>query len=374
MKKLFIILPLALILCFMVGCQDKAAKWQGTIEEKDGITVVKNPSEPWYGEEEFWLEEEKVIGKGKEDDEPFLMITYLAVDDEENLYVPDTRACNIRVFDKNGNPLRTIGRRGEGPGELIHPSEIQILSQEQIVVTAQQSLHFFSLQGEFLRRVNTSSVGFVKPIFNTRGEIIAGQRIRWDEGSRVLSIFDSELNVMRTLATRPLLTRRPKVNYWEMRWSYNPLVWGVIKDDRIVWGDRANYEIHFISSEGHHLKTITKDYKAREMTEEDEKRLLDEWFDGNPPPPGYTFEFPKYFPAFHNFVCDEEGNLFVQTWEETEDGIGVNFDLFNTEGKYLARMPLKLRNYTLKKGKLYTIEEDEDGYYCVRCYRFAQNV
>ncbi len=42
MKKLYMILPLALILCFMVGCQDKEAmaeleemKAQGEIEEQN---------------------------------------------------------------------------------------------------------------------------------------------------------------------------------------------------------------------------------------------------------------------------------------------------------------------------------------------------
>jgi len=370
--RLIFLSVLTILMTLSFSCKKQTTKWQGTIEEINGITVVKNPSESWYGEEEIQLEEELVIGKGKEDAEPFLLITYLAVDDEESIYVSDTRASQIKVFDKNGNPIRTIGRKGEGPGELMNPTNIQIISREHIVVTAQQFLHFFSLQGEFLRRVNTGSVGFVGPVFNTRGEIIAGQMIRGDENSRVLRIFDSELNAMRTLVTRPMVTRPPKINYWEMRWSYNPLVWGVIKEDHIVWGDRANYEIHFISSEGRHLKTITKDYKAREMTDEDEKKLLDEWFDGNPPPPGYTFEFPKYFPAFHNFVSDEEGNLFVQTYEEMEDGMGTYFDFFDSDGKFLAKLPLKLRNYALKKGKLYTIEEDENAYYIVKRYKFPK--
>lgn len=369
--RFFFLSVFFVLLILSFSCKKQTTEWQGTVEEIDGITVVKNPGEPMYREGECWLEEELVIGKGEEDEEPFLLISYLAVDDEENIYVSDTRACHIRVFDKNRNSVRTIGREGEGPGELMYPSEIQISSQEQIVVTAQQFLHFFSLQGEFLRRINTGSVNFVGPILNTRGEMIAGQRIRGNENSRVLSVFDSELNLMRTLVTRPMVTRLPKVNYWEMRWSYNPLVWGVSKEDRIIWGDRANYEINVLSTEGKHLKTITKDCKQREMTDEDKKRLLDEWFDGNPPPSGYTFEFPKYFPAFHNFVCDEEGNLFVQTYEETEDGMGTHFDLFDSEGKYLARMTLRLRNYVLEKGKLYTIEEDETGYYIVKRYRFS---
>jgi steroid delta-isomerase-like uncharacterized protein len=53
MKKLFLILPLALILCFMVGCQDKAAmaeleefKAQATLEEENKALVTRY-NEAW---------------------------------------------------------------------------------------------------------------------------------------------------------------------------------------------------------------------------------------------------------------------------------------------------------------------------------------
>jgi hypothetical protein len=52
MKKLFMILPFALILCFMVGCQDKATmaeleefRAQAEVEEQNKALVLK-----WYEE------------------------------------------------------------------------------------------------------------------------------------------------------------------------------------------------------------------------------------------------------------------------------------------------------------------------------------
>jgi hypothetical protein len=32
-------------------CSSQKTEWHGTIEEADGVTVVKNPKEPMYGEE-----------------------------------------------------------------------------------------------------------------------------------------------------------------------------------------------------------------------------------------------------------------------------------------------------------------------------------
>jgi hypothetical protein len=375
MKKLLLILPLALILCFMVGCQDKGTEWQGTIIEINGVNVVKNPSGPMYSKEDFQMKEDMVIGVGEDEEEPFLLISHLAVDDRDNIYVCDTKASHIRVFDKNGNPLRTIGRKGEGPGELMFPRNIQISSMEELIVQARVFLHFYSLQGKFLRRLNTGSIpGFGGPIMDSMGNIIACEMIRGDENKRVLKKFDSGLNPIITLTTRTLITKEPKVDYWEMRWSYTPIVWGISKEDNIIWGDRTKHEIYVLSTEGKLIKKITRDGKRREMTGEDRKRLLDEWFDGSPPPSGYTFEFPKYFPAFHNFVCDEDGSIFIQTYEETEDRKGTICELYDSQGRYLARVPLRLRNFILKKGKLYTIEEDKDGYYCVKRYRFTKKI
>lgn len=37
------------------------AEWQGTIEEVDGVTIVKNPKEPIYGGDIYLIEEELTI-------------------------------------------------------------------------------------------------------------------------------------------------------------------------------------------------------------------------------------------------------------------------------------------------------------------------
>jgi hypothetical protein len=46
----------------IVSCTSQKSKWQGTIENVDGVTIVKNPKEPIYKENVCGLEEELVIG------------------------------------------------------------------------------------------------------------------------------------------------------------------------------------------------------------------------------------------------------------------------------------------------------------------------
>ena len=46
------------IIFFFATPVQQEPPWKGTIEEIDGVTVVRNPKEPMYGSEVFHLEEE----------------------------------------------------------------------------------------------------------------------------------------------------------------------------------------------------------------------------------------------------------------------------------------------------------------------------
>lgn len=47
----------------LVSCGEQKDVWKGSLEEVDGVTVVKNPKEPMYGEDVFSLEEDLSIGE-----------------------------------------------------------------------------------------------------------------------------------------------------------------------------------------------------------------------------------------------------------------------------------------------------------------------
>jgi len=66
---------------------------------------------------------------------------------------------------------------------------------------------------------------------------------------------------------------------------------------------------------------------------------------------------------------DDAGRIFVQTYEKTIDESGYYYDVFNSEGKYIAKIPLKTQPRVWKRGKLYTIEEEEEGYQVVKRYK-----
>ena len=49
-------------------------------------------------------------------------------------------------------------------------------------------------------------------------------------------------------------------------------------------------------------------------------------------------------------------------------------DVFDPEGRYLARVPVYDRPVVIKKEKLYTVEEDEEGYQVVKRYHIKWTI
>lgn len=85
-------------------------------------------------------------------------------------------------------------------------------------------------------------------------------------------------------------------------------------------------------------------------------------------PSDIKIEFPKHHPAFVHLSLDEDGRIFVKTYEKVKDGEGYYYDVFDSEGRYIAKVPLKTRPGVWKTDKLYTIEEDEEGYLYIKRY------
>ena len=111
-----------LVLCFSLldACYQNNAEWKGSIEEVDGVTVVKNPIEPLnpelqivFEEEIFSLEEELSIGEVEGREEyMFSLIIGIAIDEEERIYIVDYDEANVKIFDTNGEHIKTFGEQG----------------------------------------------------------------------------------------------------------------------------------------------------------------------------------------------------------------------------------------------------------------------
>ncbi|MBI50247.1 MAG: hypothetical protein CL781_02825 [Chloroflexi bacterium] len=77
--------------------------------------------------------------------------TCLVLDSEENLYLSDEYLQRITKFDKDGNPVKYWGEKGNGPGQFDQPSGMLVRDQELLVVDSRNNrIQIYSLDGEYL--------------------------------------------------------------------------------------------------------------------------------------------------------------------------------------------------------------------------------
>jgi len=361
--SIFFILSVIIIL---FSCQKQKTEWKGTIEEENGVTVVKNPKEPIYGEDVFSLEEELSVGEAEGREEyMFSRIRSIAVDDAGGIYVLDWKEIHVKVFDQNGTFIRTIGKKGQGPGEFIMPLSVLITNQNELVVNDFRSrLAFFSLEGEFKKNIQMAKFRLSSVDIDSKGNIVGRAIVREEENPRYeLKKFDSELNYLHSLGSSPLPSASPS--------GFNPfggiISFRIDNHDQVICGYPENYEIKIFDKEGNLKRKIIKDYDPVEITEEEIKEVTEGM------PPEEKLSISKYHTAYNWFTADDEGRIFVMTHERADEGEVYYYDIFNSEGKFIVKIPLKTRPYVLKKGKFYTVEEDEEGFLMVKRYKVTWN-
>ena len=97
-------------------------QWKGKIESENGVKVVKNPQEPLFGEIRFELEKELSIGNAENTNYLFYRVVDVQVDQDGNIYIVDMDNFRIQIYDDKGRYLKTLGRKGQGPGRIRVPS------------------------------------------------------------------------------------------------------------------------------------------------------------------------------------------------------------------------------------------------------------
>ena len=174
-----------------------------------------------------------------------------------------------------------------------------------------------------------------------------------------------------TYTTIPML-KPPRVNIFVYTF-YNDLKWEVGPKSELVWGVMTSpkYDLFVHDEDGKYIKKITKKFTPIELTKVEYKRLMKKWFGKVPTSKQFDLIIPKNYPPFQGFIVDEEGRIFVHRFVGVEQSSKHHFDVFDNEGKYITKITLdeKFLFGTFKNKKLFSIEEDEDGYKYVRRYK-----
>jgi DNA-binding beta-propeller fold protein YncE len=355
------------LLVMGTNCQKQGQKWKGIIEERDGVVYVTNPQHPTNENAGLGFEEELSIGRedGKAEN-VFSRVGGIDVDETGNIYVLDLMDANVRVFDSRGKYLRTIGRKGQGPGEVQFPVFMQITSRSEVLIYdyAVSRMLFFSLDGRFLSDKTT-----LQPILpirvDSRGNLI-GKKILAPppKGGKVIYKYNPAERSFMEIA-------KEDMGAGGMLDIGRPSCYcAVTQKDMIIWGSSEKYAFYVLNQHGKTVKKVTRQYEPQSITVDDEqayKTQYAELLKAN-----IKITFRSNFPAFSDIFVDDEDHIFIKTYErDAERGGAFFFDVYDGDGVFIAKVPVEIslnKDSVWKKGKLYTITSDENGVQVIKRY------
>ena len=365
---------------FATSCSPdgRGTAWGGTVTDSAGIRIVRNPAEGLWGPDEGWIFTEVLrIGADVGDpDYEFGHVTSIQVDPEGLIYVFDRMASEIRVYDQAGAFLRSMGGRGEGPGEFSGGAAGAFLTRDGRLLVpdlGNQRISAMSPQGEFLGSVMVSyASGFpVRWDADGSGSVLVQRRAMGfnedpdlEAGDPLVRIGpdgeEETLVIMPKAETVWMEGAAPRFRYFatEPSWDVGPT--GTIRTAMT-----QRYRIELRDPDGALRSVVTKPWEERPVTDTDRGRfegLLRAALDRaglSPPAIDRQIDNLSYgstFPAFNQIMEGPEGTTVVQQIdalgdiealdlsEEMSRRLGSrSWEAFDPEGRFLGTFDLPAR-------------------------------
>jgi len=325
-------LTLIFILAVFIFSPARAEKIQ--VKTVDEVQVVKNPKKPDPPKGaliKMILEEDFTIGEGESEEEMFSEITSVAVNNDGDVYILDRKEKTVKVFDNTGKFVRKFGKQGQGPGEMNMPIFVQISPNDELVVEDVVN------RKEFLTSISTAKAAGLAAILLDSKINLIGQAVVPAEKKLIREVkkYDKDLNPLFTIDTLDFTNLiEGKINPYRLASFY---VLG--KEDNIIYGYPEEYEIEIFNPEGKLIKRILKEYDPVKITKEDQEEFMAR-LPAEAAAIKDRIEFPKSFPAYQSFSRDDQGRIFVRTFEKGKKEREYYFDVFDEKGIYIAKIPL----------------------------------
>lgn len=377
------IVVLACVISFS-ACNNKS-KWEGIIEELDGISVVKNPDEPIFGKIELDLEHRLSIGNETDEQFMFYKVKAVEIDSKDNIYVLDAGNRRIQMFNDSGEYVQTIGKRGQGPGEFENPTDIFLDKEDNLHVLDNRKIISFDDFGHFRKTIPLEII-ISEFSLTSQGTIIARVNPAQERKKSLVHINKSG-KIIDNYAEYPEV--KPAVKKGQKRGSYVIFTafhdytpqprFSPIDDERFVFGYPLEYELNIITYSGNPLLKISKDEKKKTISQEEKDEIIEAletsiFQGGRKWPKGVLEEackFPSYRPFFQSILVDEKNRIYVaKIMSVISKNRSIDIDVFNEQGYYLYRSNLPFVPAIIRGGDVYEIfSSEETGEIIIKKYK-----
>ncbi len=268
--------------------------------------------------------------------------------------------------------IKKIGREGDGPGEFRVAPNLPItihLYNENVIISSLGKISIYTKEGIFKKEIRNKSLALnLVPC----GNLYVGKGFAQDEGKLYLTvnIYDDQLKKIQEIYREKASFQRGSNQKFDPIDATGP---GIAADKNHLFlniGDNRN-TIAAFGLDGKKLYSFTHNFREIKLTEEHRKRYMsylekDPNFRDFVARTKHLFRFNDLFPLIQNFFIDER-KIYVTSYEN-KNGMRDLY-VFTLKGQFIKHLeiPLVSQNvdipypFTICKGKLYQIVENEEG-------------
>lgn len=351
-----------------------------TIDTVGGVVRVRNA-----GEAAVWtLQPIATIG-APEGPASFGQINAIIADDDGLIYVADSKAAEIRVFDASGVHVRTIGRRGAGPSEFGSLYSIGWTGDTLAALDPGNGrIGLLSRTGEWLGQLRHDHLTGSQLHLYDVGKALYWRAARRGAGRTLESVYvryaEGRLDTLAYPAPTPppsatIVCPHPTgggitffSNPYAVRPAPVPAPDGQIS---VVPGDE--YRIALITAAGDTARVIEKRHEAVPISDAEWSEATAEYRDWMVKAPGakcnpVEFTRPASKPAVRDIFHDDGGRM----WVEATSREGFTFDVFDREGRQIGSLPAPARHRDvplyIRGDRLYLVVVDSLDVQSVRVF------
>jgi hypothetical protein len=376
------VLSLFLVICCVPWTSLAAPGWQGVIGVEDNLPLVSNPGHPISGDEtitpkELW----RLGGEDEEQDVIFGLIGDALVDDQDNTYLLDTILSTIHKVAPDGTILTSIGREGDGPGELRNSRTMTFMPGGGIGVMEMMSGRIVVLgldgnpKSDFAPAGggNSAMTLMQRCVANEQSVVVGQISTDFEEGkvttNYTLGRFTPEGELQGYLFKDAQEQSGGNISLsFGSNDSDFTSHWTLCPDGRIVvFQQNKEYKLEVFDATGSPTMIIRREYEPVRRSDEaiarDKKRQesMAERFGGHT-----DMQVEEFARDISEAIARPNGDLWVKNSQGDDDcpeqSLGY-FDVFNSAGHYVKRVRIEADydpqrdNFSIRDNKLYVFKE-----------------